>query len=278
MDFITELEEKRKEVVDGLTEIGISDVHATSECISLTIELSPGRSEDKCIGTSKVGGIPDFPRGWEWPKYEAQPMTFLAQINFNEICSHPELTLILEAGILYFFVFFETPGMEFFGDKKSSEISVLYFNGSEDKLSSRDFPESLPEKYKTVETEIFYGYEYAIPFHEEDLYFSKKGLELTEEEINLLAESSLELYKPSSQILGYPSCITSHPVFFWFSEAELNTSESMSSREELVNLLNIDFMVFNLFKEINATKGYWGIKRTDLERLNFDGVALQFQT
>jgi uncharacterized protein YwqG len=56
-------------------------------------------------GTSRVGGYPDLPENFKWPNTkDGIPMTFIAQLNLNEISTCDENNLLPRRGILYFFI------------------------------------------------------------------------------------------------------------------------------------------------------------------------------
>ncbi|MCY3002945.1 MAG: YwqG family protein [Planctomycetota bacterium] len=51
---------------------------------------------------SRLGGLPEMPAGFEWPKWNGRPQAFLAQLDLEEL--HRELhTCLPRAGKLYFF-------------------------------------------------------------------------------------------------------------------------------------------------------------------------------
>ncbi len=290
MNLIKQTEEKKKKVVDELIQCNIPNIDDFSKLISIAVSIVHGYTEEPYLGMSKFGGLPDLPRSLEWPKYKEKFMTFFAQINFQEIPRHPELSMIPEQGIVYFFVFLDSPGEEFFGSKNYSEVSVLFFNGSEDKLLSQDFPETLPDRYKIEEQPICYHLEYSIPCAEEDLCFTDKTFDFTEETLDLLVDLNEEINKLPAQLLGYPWCINADPVDHWAGvyqnaisqnliDSKLNSYERSETdfRRGWINLLSIDFLSFAFFEEISWSKGFWGIRREDLKRLNFDNVILELQ-
>ncbi len=281
MNLIEQTEEKKRKIITELMEYNAPNIQELSELFNITVEIKLGQ-EEEYLGTSKLGGLPDLPKGWEWPTCKGKFMTFFAQINFAEIPEHPELEdIIPKEGIIYFFVFLDSPGKEFFDSKDQSEVSVLFFNGSEDKLSKQDFPNTLPDRYKIEEQQICYGLEYSFPCDEEDLSYTDKTFNFTEETINALVDLSPDFNKFSAQLLGYPWCINANPIDHWSGVYDDTHSHDLGGskdpRKGWVNLLSIDFLNFTFFEEISWSKGFWGIRKEDLKRLNFDNVMLQFQ-
>ncbi|MFB6366115.1 DUF1963 domain-containing protein [Paenibacillus elgii] len=55
-------------------------------------------------GLSRVGGDPDLPPQLEWPlTTDGVPMTFLVQLNLQDLAQHDEASLLPTCGMLYFF-------------------------------------------------------------------------------------------------------------------------------------------------------------------------------
>jgi len=55
------------------------------------------------VGDSRIGGLPDLPRGMEWPRYEGRPLVFLAQIDLAEAAPLDDEGLLPRTGWLWFF-------------------------------------------------------------------------------------------------------------------------------------------------------------------------------
>jgi uncharacterized protein YwqG len=290
MDFLDRAEENKREVISKLIEYEVPNIQEFSELVSITVSIDFGSGEETWLGKSRFGGTPDLPRSLEWPQYKGKFMTFFAQINFAEIPEHPELAILPEDGIFYFFVFLDSPGNEYFGSKSPSEVAVLFFNGSEDKLLQQDFPDTLPEQYRIEEIPIFYDLKYSVPCSEADLCLTDKEFDFTDELSDWMCDLSNEFNKFSAQILGFPTGICAEPVDGWSSDYQCaflqnsnihelppSEGEERELRKGWVNLLSIDFMSFPLLEEISECKGYWGIRREDLQRLNFNRVCLDIQ-
>jgi uncharacterized protein YwqG len=58
------------------------------------------------LGTTKIGGKPDVPKGFEWPKYYDNPLSFIAQINMAEIVPFDTERILPASGMLYFLMLF----------------------------------------------------------------------------------------------------------------------------------------------------------------------------
>jgi uncharacterized protein YwqG len=67
------------------------------------IGLWPQRRADIPATTTRFGGTPLAPRGWQWPTYEAEPLLFIGQVNCAELLGLPGAELLPPSGLLAFF-------------------------------------------------------------------------------------------------------------------------------------------------------------------------------
>ncbi|MBD8007492.1 DUF1963 domain-containing protein, partial [Bacillus norwichensis] len=64
-------------------------------------------------GRSRVGGDPDLPPDWEWPMtVDGQAMTFLAQLNLQDLVQHDSSAFLPKEGMLSFFVGVDEPAYD----------------------------------------------------------------------------------------------------------------------------------------------------------------------
>lgn len=63
---------------------------------------------------SKIGGLPDTPHDFIWPRYKNKPLCFIAQINCEELSEYDIDGILPPSGMLYFFydVFGQPGGYE----------------------------------------------------------------------------------------------------------------------------------------------------------------------
>lgn len=75
---------------------------AARDCIIITTEKKDGYSN---IGNSRFGGYPDLPENFDYPEnIDDEKMTFIAQLNLQEICQLGINTHLPNSGMLYFFL------------------------------------------------------------------------------------------------------------------------------------------------------------------------------
>lgn len=92
---------------------------------------------DRPVGTSRVGGDPDVPPEFEWPFVEDVALTFVAQINLEEVATWNHLTEFPPSGLLSFFYAPIPPG-----DSYSHPVRVIHFANT-DNLARRASPEGV---------------------------------------------------------------------------------------------------------------------------------------
>ncbi len=119
---------------------------------AIDIKVEESQSESN-IGTSKFGGNPDLPAKTDWPICDNEPMTFLAQINLQQISEFDLENILPESGILYFFI--ANPS-EF-----SLEHKVIYSVDNE--ISRRDFPKGLNKDCRFSQLKMLFENIYTFP-------------------------------------------------------------------------------------------------------------------
>lgn len=79
---------------------------------AIVINYSEENNEKIPKGSSKIGGKPDLPKDFQWYYYNGEdykkrvvnrPLSFLMQINCEEVHKYDKESLLPEKGILYFF-------------------------------------------------------------------------------------------------------------------------------------------------------------------------------
>ena len=92
---------------DLISWYGLSQRRADIEKVTRQAALLKTHSapESKiALGETKIGGRPDLPKDWEWPKHSSgKSLAFIAQINLSEVHNAVAFSELPESGILYIF-------------------------------------------------------------------------------------------------------------------------------------------------------------------------------
>jgi uncharacterized protein YwqG len=275
-------------------EIEKSDKEKLIKMIRPTVGIRTKSSDDKNVkvGKSKIGGKPDLPKDFEWPKSDDKSMLFCAQYNLSELAKFDKENVLPKKGFFYIFLSLDQEWNEFNGVNQPFKF---IFSETEN-IVRTEFPNDLEENqtFKTAEIEYFQFY--TIPDDEnyklfefekkyEDFYFY--FYQPTDE---YLIE---ELYEDSNkmhQILGYDRSIQSSVVYeFASKELGLYLAESsehkkrwndileLSKTYELLLQLDCDDPNTDLSKYGGSGTYYFGLSKTDLEKKNFDDIKMSFQ-
>jgi len=289
--------EKIKSFIRNSEEVQIDkdDKKQLIKMIRPTVGIRTKSSGDKNlkVGASKIGGKPDLPKNFEWPKEDGKPMLFCAQYNLAELTKFDKENKLPKKGFFYVFLSLDQDWKEFNGVNQPYKF---IFSETENIIRS-EFPNDFEEN-QTFKTALIEYFEfYTLPDDENyklfelekkynnDLYFL--FYQPTEEYI---AE---ELYQDSDnlhQILGYDRSIQSSVVYeFASKELGLYLAESsehkkrwngileLSKTFELLLQLDCDDSNTDLSKYGGSGTYYFGLSRTDLENKNFNDIKMSFQ-
>lgn len=108
-------EQQRKQVESLIEEYGFA--HASQyilDHIRPSIRCTKaGETRYETLCDSRAGGDPDLPTSMQWPlTKDGIPMTFLAQLNLEELSGHDTASLLPVDGMLYFFVGIDQPAYD----------------------------------------------------------------------------------------------------------------------------------------------------------------------
>ena len=152
---------------------------------AICIELRAPK-EDRKIRGSRFGGRPAVPEGFEWPRFEAQngdgvranrPLSFLCQIDLEDVTAYDRDRALPRKGLLLFF--YEMESMNWGFDAKDVGCSGVYFIEDPEETALADYPEDLKEEYRMRE--------YGVSFEAKDSY---PGFEELERHIDICYDNS----------------------------------------------------------------------------------------
>jgi uncharacterized protein YwqG len=250
------------------------------------------------IGSSKIGGKPDLPSDFKWFYYKSKslatdiemdrPLSFLAQLNLDEVNEFDLDNRLPKKGMLYFFYEMESNKWGF--DPMDKDCAkVYYYSGSLDNLVSFVLPEELSLEFIFPEISLSFSSKKSAPHYEE--LMPGGNFDLWDAYDELLEKKGLTQEGYISKLLGYSDNIQGDMTL----ECQLAsnglfcgdaTGYNSPKRKELeVNkdqwkllfqLESIDEENFQLyFGDMGSL--YFYIKENDLQEKNFSDTWFSLQ-
>jgi len=178
--------------------------------ITISTELN---NNSEIINKSKIGGKPYLPKDFVWPYYEELPLSFLAQINLEEVNSFDKDKLLPSTGMLYFFYELETEewGYEL---KNKGCSKVLYFEDTSN-FELIDFPKDMKGYCQVPEFKVTFKANISYPSYEDFDIIHNGGKEVADNFEDFqdayfdIYNNHMESLDSYTKLLGYPDVIQS---------------------------------------------------------------------
>ncbi len=178
--------------------------------ISPAIHVSKVDSQESVVGVSRIGGLPDVPADFQWPQWNDQPLSFLAQINCHDLRNFAAAKNFPDSGMLYFF--YDAIEQPWGFDPTDRGGSAIIYHPSTEKL----IPSSLPEGAEIDNDWLFPSY--PIEFREvlslpsyDSLPFGQMAIpeDSVDDYVNLIEDVKELMFEeePIHQMFGYSSNI-----------------------------------------------------------------------
>jgi uncharacterized protein YwqG len=165
----------------------------------IDLTLVPTEESQFDRAKSKIGGQPHLPRDQEWPKNElGNSLSFIGQLNFEEVSKFDKSELLPKQGILSFF-YCADQEVWGFDPKDGQRFKVIYSENVND-LVKQSFPTDLQSHSIFQANLLTFTSSLSLPTWQDD---SIEGLIQDEDFENYLEASS----GSDNQILGYAKCI-----------------------------------------------------------------------
>ena len=277
----------------------------TSKRNAILINYSEDENREKLPkGTSKIGGKPDLPKNFQWFYYkgedykkrvENRPLSFLMQINCEEVHKYDKESLLPEKGMLYFFyeLFTMTWG---FSPQDRGSAKVFYYDGEIENLVPTDFPEDMEKDCIIPESKINFESmnDYPIDFldyydpddSDEEMDRKEKEFEKDLEElgykadtIKLLGHPELiqgEYWEECEGVAGKNIYYGSAPIKYGSDEVKKSIKENAKDWILLMQVSELEIGDYGLYFG-DSGKIYFNIRKEDLKNKNFDNVWLILQ-
>lgn len=249
-------------------------------------------------GMSKFGGKPDLPEDFQWYYHTGKsyftectahrPLSFLAQINCEEIKEYDIDRRLPQYGMIYFFYDIESMALgQDLQDRGSAR--VYYFCGNVSELKQTDFPEDLREALRLPEARLCFSHKYDLPDCEE--YDPEHYMDLWEEYQADLESAGYVQDNDITKLLGYADTIqgdmTRHceEIYARLTLSKGQNTGTFSSKDfyreagKWKLLFQLDSVSLD---QLNLTFGdsgkiYYFIREDDLWKKDFSKVWLVFQ-
>jgi hypothetical protein len=244
------------------------------------------------IGKSKIGGKPDLPIDFNWPKVNNSDLIFCAQYNISEFKKFDKEDILPKKGMFYVFIGINEESNGFSINQKDSKI---FYIENLLNLERKEFPISISEERKIEPAEIQFLENFTIPDDENYklFYFNEKYddfyFDFYQDTIDYISDELNGFMDNMHQILGEDKSIQSS-VVYEFSRNELNIkndeeysekwNEILENSKSFSSLIQLDCCDSNtnLSKFGGSGVFYIGLKTDELKNLNFENLKLSFQT
>lgn len=281
------------------------DMLEASKRNAILINYSEEENKEKLPkGSSKIGGKPDLPKDFQWfyfkgedckNRVENRPLSFLMQINCEEVHKYDKESLLPEKGMLYFF--YELLSMSWgFSPQDRGSAKVFYYDGEIEDLVSADFPKDMEKDCIIPESKIDFENMNDYPIDFFDYYDPDDSDEEMDRKEKEFAKELDELgYKAdTTKLLGHPEFIQgdyweecegvsrkniyygSAPIKYGSDEVKKSIKENAKDWILLMQVSELAIGDYGLYFG-DSGKIYFNIRKEDLKNKNFDDVWLILQ-
>jgi len=246
------------------------------------------------INKSKIGGKPYLPKDFVWPYYQELPLSFLAQINLEEVNSFDKDKLLPSTGMLYFFYELETEEWGYHPESKGC-AKVFYFEDTSN-FELIDFPKDMEDYYKIPEFKVTFKSNISLPSYENFYLLLKEDDAFKKHDISFNDFIPLydEIFIPDNnytKLLGYPEVIQNpmeeecEAVTRGFDMGGVESYPKQyqkvirSASKDWILLFQMDTIETDDYELMFGDSGhiYFWIKKGDLANKNFENIWLILQ-
>lgn len=255
---------------------------------AITMDLERVEEHQLGLGQSKLGGLPDLPKGQRWPMYKGGAMSFVGQINLEEIAEYDLDKRLPERGMLYFFY---DAAQEAWGTEPSDKEAsrVIFYEGELDGLETVAAPEDLEDEAIFWPARITFASKINMPDYESDLLYD---VDLADEEYELYSQLDEMISDEEylNKILGHANSVQSGMEL----ECELVrnglSGDSSGFKSPKAKALKRHIESWHLLLQVDSNDEtcnmLWGeagrlffwIREEDLRQRNFDAAWLILQS
>ena len=202
------IEVAKQRVVDQARQRGlarVADQLASLLTPSIRLKTEAVPEEKLGVGSSHLGGTPDFAPGMSWPDCKGVPMAFLGQIRMSDVAAYDHDARLPHSGMLYFF--YEAKEQTWgFDPKDQGNWIVIHFDEDLATLQRATPPANLPEESRFHCCQVTFSLEITVPPYDS---VTVEHLQLSDAEGDAYANllDALDRSEPIHRLLGYPEPI-----------------------------------------------------------------------
>ena len=259
-----------------------------------------GKPENASPFISKFGGKPAVPADFIWPRFEAadydgevvnRPLSFLCQINLEEMQAYDKEKLLPKKGMLLFFYEMETMCWGY--DPADNGCARVYYFPDVNGLAEMDLPEDLREDFRVEEFCLAFSAGDSYPSFEE--LYCHTDLDCDWEEYDeTLTKLGCDMEIERHKLLGYADPVQgemlteceriSRDMYCGNPESYQNTSEDeeasiMKAASDWILLFQMSSFEEDGYEIMFCDMGniYFYIRKQDLKAHNFDRIHFSLQ-
>ena len=250
-------------------------------------------NNSELVDKSKIGGKPYLPKDFVWSYYQELPLSFLAQINLEEVNSFDKDKLLPSTGMLYFFYELETEEWGYHPESKGC-AKVFYFEDTSN-FELINFPKDMKDYCEVPEFKVSFKSNISLPSYENFYLILKEQDTFKKQDISFKDFIPLydEIFIPDTnytKLLGYPDVIQSSmeeqcaAITKGFYMGGIDSpkkyrEEVIKDSKDWILLFQMDAIEVDDYELRFEDSGhiYFWIKKEDLKNKNFDNVWLILQ-
>jgi uncharacterized protein YwqG len=275
----------RRQLIDlGLYRIADKVVSLARPCMRM--ETLPTADAAIPAAATKFGGMPDLPPTFHWPRWNAQPLAFLGQIDLASLSARACCASLPATGVLSFFYDSQQSTWGFDPEDVDS-WHVYHFEDTT--LQRHAMPATLPYEARSCPCKLAFEEVLSFPSWE-SLFIQHLRLSDDERDRYMDFEDANEVYaRPAHQILGHPQeiqgemqleCQLASNGFYCgthdvYEDPRASQLEHSACEWTLLLQCDSDDNVGWMWGDLGRL--YFWIKQVDLRRRRFDNVWMILQ-
>lgn len=254
---------------------------------------------------SKIGGKPYLPKDFIWPYYQKLPLSFLAQINLEEVSSLDKDNLLPDKGMLYFFYELET--QEWGYKPQDKDCAKVFYYEDTTNFTLIDFPKDMENYCKIPEFKVNFKSNISLPSYEDfdNLNEREKILEKYKifenfkefenklfDDYSDICDEYMQSLDNCTKLLGYPDIIQNSMEEecaavtrginlggIGYLYLKKYHDEIRKASEDWILLFQMDTIETNDYELMFGDCGhiYFWIRKEDLKNKNFENIWLILQ-